>query len=426
MRILWIKIGGLWPLNTGGRLRSFHTLAELSSRHCVTLLTTHTLGEDPQALRERLPLCERIISIPYAVPKWNSARFPWILLRSWLSRLAVDLWKCRVPELQREAARLIADQEIDLCVADFLVAVSNVPRVESIPVVYFSHNVEYMIWKRLRDNADGILRRVLLAIEWRKMRRCEAEACRRARLTVTVSPQDCAMLAELAPGADVRSVSTGVDVSYFSLNENMEVFDRLVFVGSMDWHPNEDAVLYFIEAILPSIRRERPSVSMTVVGRNPSERLRQAAVKADVRVTGTVDDVRALVAAAAVVVVPLRVGGGTRLKIFEALAMSKAVVSTTIGAEGLPLIDGTHYVCADEPIIFASKVVSLLRDPVRRRRLGIAGRKLVEERYSWEQVVSEFELFIEDARDRIKDQSINTVRESKVNRLITSVKIDST
>lgn len=397
MRILWIKVGGLWPLNTGGRLRSFHTLAQLSKRHQVTLLTTHAPGEDPQALRDQLPLCESIISIPFTLPKWNSLRFLFILLRSWFSPLPVDLVKCRVTALRQEALRLLEAQEVDLCVADFLVAMANVPTVTQVPVIYFAHNVEHMIWKRLAVNTRGVLKRALLHIEWRKMRRIEARTCRRVRLTVAVSPQDRDMLAALAPASDVCAVPTGVDINYFANSDIAEVHDRIVFVGSMDWHPNEDAVLHFIDDILPEIRLLRPSVSMTVVGRNPSMRLRQAAKLANVSITGTVDDVRTHVAEAAVVVVPLRVGGGTRLKIFEALAMGKAVVSTTIGAEGLPLQDGVHFVCADAAHVFAHAVVSLLVNAPLRHRLGTTGRKLVEKNYGWIEVVAQFESLLEEA-----------------------------
>lgn len=346
-------------------------------------------------MEAQLPCCERVVSIPHELPKWNSARFALNLLRSWFSPLPVDLWKCRVAALRCEIANLAATQAIDLCVADFMVAVPNVPLAGPVPVVYFAHNVEYMIWKRLCDNESRAWRRALLGIEWRKMRRCEAATCRDARLTVAVSPQDRDALATLAPGAEVRAVPTGVDIDYFAPDDDAETPDHLVYMGSMDWHPNEDAVEYFIDAILPRIRRERPAVTLTVVGRNPSRRLQRLAAQAGVHVTGTVDDVRTFVATAAVVVVPLRVGGGTRLKIFEALAMGKAVVSTTVGAEGLPLVDGTHWIRADEPVSFAEAVVTLLRDSAHRRRLGAAGRRMVEERYSWAQVATEFEALIE-------------------------------
>src|SRR5262249_6700859 len=183
--------------------------------------------------------------------------------------------------------------------------------------------------------------------------------------------------------ARVRAIPTGVDVAYWSSDGRPEAPASLVFTGSMDWYPNEDAVLYFVDVILPRIRDDVPNVSLTVVGRNPTARLRRLGERAGVRVTGTVGGVRPEVAEAGVCVVPLGVGGGTRLKIFEALAMEKAVVSTSIGAEGLPVVSGEHAVIADDPFEFARAVVRLLQHPDERRRLGTAGRRLVEERYSW-------------------------------------------
>jgi glycosyltransferase involved in cell wall biosynthesis len=395
MRIVWIKVGGLWPPNTGGRLRSLHTLAELSKRHRVTLLTTHATPAEAEGLRGYLVHCERVISLPYTAPKWRSLRFPLLLLRSWFSQLPVDLFKTRVPAVRNAAEQLIAAGEVDLCIADFLCAVPNVPRDCRVPVIYFSHNVEHMIWRRLCANAARLWQRLPLELEWRKMRRYEAAASRQARLTIAVSEQDCATLSELAPDAAIRAVSTGVDISYFAPRADMRPqTGRMVFVGSMDWQPNEDAILYFIDAILPLVRERVPEATLSVVGRNPGERLRREARRAGVEVTGTVSDVREFVADAAVYIVPLRVGGGTRLKIFEALAMGKAVVSTTIGAEGLPLQHGRHFLQADTPQAFADSVVALLQDQQLRERIGAAGRELVEARYSWAQVASEFESLI--------------------------------
>lgn len=395
-RILWVKVGGLWPLNMGGRLRSFHIVSELSKRHRVTVLTTHGPGEDHGELAERLPQCERVVSFPYASPKAGTMRFAGALARSWFSSLPVDLWKCRVPALRAEVDRLLSSGDIDLCVADFLFAAPNV-RFSRAPVILFEHNVEYMIWKRLADIESRPWRRGLLEVEWRKVRRIEREACTRSRLVVAVSPVDRALLAENAPEARTKTIPTGVDTSYFSANGTPEVPGRLIFTGAMDWYLNEDAILFFIADILPSIRREMPEVTLTVVGRNPSARLREAGEAARIRVTGTVDDVRTFIDEGAVYVVPLRVGGGTRIKIFEALSMGKAVVSTTVGAEGLPLNDGEHFVRADSPADFSSAVVSLLRDPTRRRALGTAGRQLVETHYSWASVAREFEARCEEA-----------------------------
>jgi glycosyltransferase involved in cell wall biosynthesis len=395
LRILWVKVGGLWPPNTGGRLRSLHMLGELSGRHRVSLITTRRSNDEATALGARLPACDRVDAIPYSLPKQGTARFSLMVARSWASPYPADLWRWRISAV-RARVRERLREGVDLCVADFLVAMPNVPGDTPTPVILFEHNVEYMIWKRLHEVETRRWRRALLRQEWRKMQRYEARACARAALTVAVSEADRALLAANAPGADIRAIGTGVDTAYFHPNGAVEAPARLVFTGSMDWYPNEDAITYFIDAILPELRREVPGLTLAVVGRDPSERLRAVCAAAGVDVTGTVPDVRPHVAEATVYVVPLRIGGGTRLKIFEALAMGKAVVSTRVGAEGLPIVSGQHFLQADSPADFARAVVTLLKDPGRRRALGLAGRRLVEERYSWTQVTRQFESHCEE------------------------------
>lgn len=408
LRILWVKVGGLWPVNTGGRLRSFHIIRELSRQHRVSVITTHGQGEDQQSLLEQLPRCNKVKSLPFTAPKRNSLLFLVALIKSWFSSLPVDLHRYRIPTLRAEVSKEMASGDYDICVADFLSAIPNLPDESKLPVLFFAHNVEYMIWKRLCHTDSNWLRRAVLEVEWRKMRRYESRACNRARLTVAVSDDDRDRLIEESPiesGIQERisAIPTGVDIEYFRparsegdtplskvtapvLSDDKE----LVFTGSMDWHPNEDGMMWFMNSILPLIRRTFPALSMTVVGRNPSAQLRQIAKKHRVQVTGTVPDIRPWVERATVYVVPLRIGGGTRLKIFEALAMGKAVVSTTIGAEGLPLEEGLHILRSDNPFSFASCVIELLNDQPRRERMGQAGRRLMEEEFSWPQVADNF------------------------------------
>jgi len=381
-------------------LRSFHLIQELSRRQRVTVVTTHGVGDDPRALAEQLPDCERLISLPHALPTRATGRFVWALARSWLSRYPAELWKCRVPALRAELEALLGGgrRAVDLCIADFLAATPNVPLAGEVPVVLFAHNVEHLIWKRLALHERQPWRRALLALEWRKMRACEARACRQAQLTIAVSDEDCRLLAALAPDVTVRAISTGVDLAYFRPPLAHVPDHSLVFTGSLDWYPNEDAMISFIDKVLPIVRVSVPDTTLTIVGRNPSRRLRAvAAASAGVHVTGTVEDVRPFVARSAVYVVPLRIGSGTRLKIFEALAMARPVVSTTIGAEGLALIPDVHYLQADQPAEFARAVVTLLHDPLRRDSLGRAGRQLVASRYSWAHVAREFEQACESA-----------------------------
>jgi glycosyltransferase involved in cell wall biosynthesis len=385
-----MKMGGLWPLNTGGRQRSFQILSALARRHQLTLVTTHGRDDDPAGLVRALPHCEAVVSVPYRVPKHGEAAFLAALAGSWATRYPADLWKWRVRGFRQELARVLDARAFDAVIVDFLFAEANLPR-RDVPVVFFAHNVEYLIWKRLAEIEKQPWRKAILDIEWRKMRRAEARVVRRAEATVAVSDADRRLFLADAPDATIDIIPTGVDTSYFAPAGAREIPGRLVFSGSMDWYPNEDAIAYFANSILPGLRQQRPDISLTVVGRNPGSSLKELATRAGIGLTGTVDDVRPFIDEAAVYIVPLRVGGGTRLKILEALAMAKPVVSTTVGAEGLTLVPGTHFVAADGEAGFSSAVLSLLADEHARRRLGRSGRQLVVDEHSWERVASEFE-----------------------------------
>ena len=183
MRILWVKMGGLWPPTSGGRTRSLKLITELSRRHDVEVVTTHGEDDDPHRLATALSSCRRVVSFDYQVPKRGSASFPMTVARSWLSRDPVDLWKWRVDDVRDCVRERMQSGNIDVCIADFLFAVNNVPLRQAIPVVLFEHNVEYLIWKRLCDLESTPWRKALLAIEWRKLRAREASPRSRRRPT---------------------------------------------------------------------------------------------------------------------------------------------------------------------------------------------------------------------------------------------------
>lgn len=393
-------MGGLWPLDSGGRQRTFHIVSALSRAHDVTVITTHGPTDDPAATRRALSHCHRVISLPHQGPKAGTAKFALALARSWVSPDPVDLWKWRVPAMQRHVADLLEARALDVIVADFIFALPNLPKRPGVPVVFFEHNVEYRIWQRLAAVERRVARRALLAIEWRKVRRWERQSLRRAQLTIAVSDVDRRTLAGEAPEAPIEVVPTGVDTEYFCPSGRAEIPHRLVFTGSMDWYPNEDAIRFFATAMWPQLRQALPGISLTVVGRRPSAGLREALAGTGIDLTGTVDDVRPFVDEAALYIVPLRVGGGTRLKIFEALAMGKAVVSTPVGAEGLGLESGRHFVCAENGQAFVQAVVDLLSAPERRRALGAEGRRLMQEEYSWAQISRVFERHLQQAVQR--------------------------
>jgi len=244
------------------------------------------------------------------------------------------------------------------------------------------------------------------------MARAERHFTEMADHVLTVSDEDRGAFLEFLPEEKVTTVPTGVDLEYFKPADKPQTAHSLVFTGSMDWLPNEDAIIYFSTEILPLVQQRIPGVTLSVVGRKPGRKVIALAEKNPaIRVTGAVADIRPYVHEAAVYVVPLRIGGGTRIKIFEAMAMGSAVVSTSIGAEGLPVADGKNLLLADSPQDFADRTVALLTGPAERQRLGLAARALVESRYSWNEVTN----VLEKVLTQVAESNFRQCRRTEVN-----------
>jgi polysaccharide biosynthesis protein PslH len=271
------------------------------------------------------------------------------------------------------------------------VAAGVIPWTDPRPKVLFTHNVEATIWRRHFEVATNPLWKAVSWLEWKKMDAAERRYLQLADQVLAVSETDVKSFAGFLPKDRLTVVPTGVDLEYFCPSPGKEEQDLIVFTGSMDWMPNEDGIFFFAESILPLVRQQRPGVKLTIVGRNPSRRLRELAnLHTDLELTGRVDDVRPYMRRGSVSVVPLRVGGGTRLKIFEAMAMGKAIVSTTVGAEGLPVEPGKNILLGDTAEEFANHVVDLLQNPQRRREIGQAALQMVSRSYSWNKIADGF------------------------------------
>ena len=388
MKILWVKAGGLVPLDSGGKIRSFHIASELAKTNDVTLFIF--CGEDSSEAQRTLTSTFRDVVIhPLKVQAGRGLREAAGYLTGFFSRLPYSISKYCRPEVANHLRKTIASKAYDVILCDFLTPAAIVPFDSGVPVVIFTHNVEAMIWKRHMDVAKNPLWRFVFKREYRKMRKAELHYLDACAHVLTVSDADSAMFARDMDRRKITTIPTGVDIRYFQPMAGEES-DSMVFTGSMDWMPNSDGISYFVAEILPAIRKRRPQAKLWVVGRNADRKI-LALAKADpgIRVTGRVDDIRPYIARGAVYVVPLRVGSGTRLKIFEAMAMGRAVVSTTIGAEGLPVTNAVDIVLADEPQSFADAVCRLMDSHEERKRIGNAARKLVEEKYSWESVAQQ-------------------------------------
>jgi len=396
MKILWVKAGGLVPPDTGGKIRSYNILRELARQHSVTFFTFYGAHEGDQH-PDLKNIFDRVVSVPLNLPAPKS---PAEMLGYGLRLLSSEPYGivkfCR-PEVRRRLRALLKQETYDVIVCDFVFAAGVIPWDFATPKVLFTHNVEAAIWRRHYEVATNPIWKAISRREWRKMEAAELRYLRLAEHVLTVSEKDRDTFAAFLDPAKLTAILTGVDVDYFHPLPIEETQNSLVFTGSMDWLPNEDAILYFADAILPLIKQHSPDLSLEVVGRSPSRKLRALAEsEKSIRLTGWVDDIRPFIARGSICIVPLRIGGGTRLKIFEAMAMGKAVVSTSVGAEGLPVRSGENIALADSPKDFADSVTALLRDPAERKRLGTAARTLVQEKYSWPKVAEGFARILQD------------------------------
>ena len=390
MKILWVKAGGLVPPDTGGKIRSYNILRQLARQHSITFFSFYA-AHNPDVHAELKHLFDRVVTMPLRIPAPKSfAEMCDYAIRLFSSEPYGITKYCR-PEVRRGLRALLEQENYDVILCDFMAAAGVIPWDCATPKVLFTHNVEATIWRRHYEVASHMIWKAISWQEWRKMEAAERRYLRLADRVLAVSETDRDAFATFLDLEKLTVIPTGVDVEYFQPFPGEQTANSLVFTGSMDWLPNEDAIFYFTDAILPLIREHSPEGFLDVVGRNPSRKLQALAEsEKSIRLTGWVDDIRPFVGRGSVCIVPLRIGGGTRLKIFEAMAMGKAVVSTSVGAEGLAVRSGENIVLADTPNDFAQAVISLLRDPGRRQQLGAAARTLVQEHYSWTIVANDF------------------------------------
>jgi polysaccharide biosynthesis protein PslH len=407
MRILWLNAGLLLPLDKGGKLRTWHLMRHLAQHHEITYLSFATPATTPAEREGMREVCAHLRTVERSDPVKGSVGFYADAAAHVFDSLPYAAAKYRSREYRAQVRQLLAATPFDLIVCDFLVPAVNMPPVLPCPAVLFTHNVESEIWRRHYEGQTHPVRRFLYRQQWQRMLRFERATIERFDRVLAVSDVDKQTLQRLYPTASAAppmTVATGVDTTFFAPRpENLPSPEpearspepaaqkHLVFTGSMDWIPNEDAMTHFCRDILPRVREQEPGVTLSIIGRSPTPAVTRLAEIDGVEVTGRVDDVRDHIARGSVYIVPIRIGGGTRLKIFEAMAMGKAVVSTTIGAEGLPVTDGRDVVIADEPAAFAGAVVSLLRDPTRRREMEQAARDLVVTHYDWAAVAGQLE-----------------------------------
>ncbi len=402
MRILLITHLMPYPPRGGCTLRNFNLIRECARRHEIHLLTFYQKAhlDNPESFQSNIKEMRKYCKVVkvYDIPT-DGRKFAWysLLLLNMLSPTPYSVWKFYSRAMVRAVRAHASAHSFDLVEIGTIALANFAKLVPDLPCLMVHHNIESELLMRRSRSIKSILSRAYVALQARKLRRFERRACLSFDLHTTVSERDKRTLQEICPGARVTVVPNGVDTDYFRPAEVQIGDNSLIFIGGMSWYPNLDAMTHFTRDIWHLIRSKLPDASMNLIGRMPSKEILDFSQNnPSFKVLGFVDDVRPLMAKAAAYVVPIRVGGGTRLKILDAMAMGKAIVSTSIGCEGIEVTDGKDIVIADEPADFADKTVELLRNSELRERLGKNARETAERLYSWGKIAPTLERAYEE------------------------------
>ncbi|HFC53228.1 MAG TPA: glycosyltransferase, partial [Gammaproteobacteria bacterium] len=374
-----------YPPWEGHQIRTFNLLKAACSRHDVHLLSFVRREEDVSHAAILRDMCTSVELVDIPLER-NRLLFLLDLLKGIATEQPFVVRKYRASCMEETMCRQIERCSPDLIHIDMLPLAQYMPLAKGRSVVLNEHNVESLLVQRRAEGYRSLPHRLFFSAQARKLRRFETWACRRAARILACSPDDAATLQKMAGVRSVEVVANGVDVDYFAPSETPEHDpNNIVFVGSMAWFPNRDGIEFFLQQVMPLVRRRIPEATFTIVGKTDSLAV-PAGLRENVTLTGFVEDLRPWVRRAGVYVVPLRVGSGTRLKLLEAMAMAKPIVSTTIGCEGVAVEHGRELLIADEARHMAQAICQLMEDRELALRLAHNARNRAVERYDWEQL----------------------------------------
>lgn len=397
MKVLVLDEWIPYPLISGKRLRSYHLLSRAARGHEITYLCFSDPNSDEPARGHMESLGVRMVTLPRKDPFTPAHRLYALAAANLPSSRPLVMRKHFRRDYLSKLRELVAAQKFDVLHCEWTHYGAYARLVAGLPRFLSSHNIEAMPWERLYRHERNPVKRAALYVEWRKMVAFEREVCRSFHHVSAVSEDDRKKFMKDYGCESVTVTPNGVDVSYYDevreesggqpARGRFSAFrgKTLVFSASFDAFVNQDAVVYWMEAIWPVLLRELPAARTLFLGKDPPPALGRY-VSDKVQFTGTVPDVRPYLAQSSVCVVPLRVAGGSRIKILEAMAAGLPVVSTPEGAEGLDVVPGEHLLIARDVGEFVSGVVGLLQDDGMARYLAANGRKLVEERYDWRNI----------------------------------------
>ena len=390
-----------YPLTSGKRLRTFNLLARLAEKHRITVFSHRNADRNEAAEADRTfrRLGVETVMVHRAIPTKSGPAFYARLAGNLLSSLPYSVATHTSPELVTAVREYARTTPVDVWHCEWtpyaqVLRAALRGRLKRTPWLVMAHNIESRIWQRYAATEENPMKRWYIRRQWKKFEAFERWAFAHATWTVAVTEEDATAIRETMGGTEqTEVVDNGVDTEFFRPQRDIDRDPkRLLFLGSLDWRPNQDGATQLLDSIFPAVRRQEPAATLQIVGRNPPDWLIQKAKQVPgATVIGTVPDVRPYLAGCGMTVVPLRVGGGSRLKILESLATATPVVSTRIGAEGLRLTPGEHLTVTEDETGMAAAVVAAMRDPDAALDQADEGRRLVLREYDWAPLATKLE-----------------------------------
>jgi glycosyltransferase involved in cell wall biosynthesis len=388
MNILIISHFIPYPPHGGSPQRNYNLFKEASKGNFIYFLTFNqrpllsgkeNIAEAAEKMKE---FCDevQVVDIPT-----DFSRLKWYLLLflNLFSFQPYSAWRFWSPEMKRAMKAAIAQHKFDLIHVDTIALAGYVKYADGIPSVLNHHNIESTLMLRRASNEKNPFVKLYLYLQGRKLRRQEKKWGARYSVNVTVSEIDGAELKAMCPGVKIEVIPNGTDTDYFKPYSESRGCG-MIYTGGMTWYPNRDAMVYFCRDIFPLIKKQIPEARFDIIGRHPPREVVELARQdTDIITHGYIDDIRPYVAAASVYVVPIRVGGGTRLKILDAMACGKAIVSTSVGCEGIDVTPDENILIGDTPEAFSEQTIRLFKDAKLRQAIEVNARRLAQEKYSW-------------------------------------------
>ena len=390
MKILWISHILPYPPKGGVMQRSYNLIKEVAKENEVYLFAFNQKAWLPtkediiKAKKEFERFCKKVEV--FELPS-DKSKFAWykLVIKSFFSKDGYTINWTKSKIMAKKIKEFLATNHIDLIHCDTIGLAEYVKDIKEIPKVLNHHNIESHMMLRRAKKEKNLFKKIYFYVEGLKLKKYENRICPKFDINLVVSELDKERLLNIALNSKIAVIPNGVNINYFKPLNSKIKRHNIVFAGRMNAYPNEDAVIWFLKEIWPLLKKEVPDATFTIAGRNPTPRIKKFAKNdPSILVTGYVDDIRPFIAQAEVYICPIRDGGGTKLKILDAMAMGKIIVTTTIGAEGLGVIHERHVLIANDPKIFASQVLLVFNNPDLRKYLSQNARQLVKKEYSWE------------------------------------------